>query len=396
MQQHPQQCYVPPAPPYAGPPRSRAWIWVLAIGIPCLILLVCCGFGVFVWTRAVRTMTSYTGPPAMGAAGAAPTRGLEQAWTLPAAEGGAAMDRATGTVYVLKSTGDCVRAGPDGHVQGTLRFGTGDDSLLSANLLPGEGTEFVAFSRWGGDVSAVTAAGAPLWTYPRGDGVDDVWVQDLDGDGLDEAIIGYNGSTGLHVVDTDGRRIWSTTEVGNVWHVCAADMTGDGKPEVISTSSKGDVSVFDAASGRPLIGPSSGIYAYLVRPVLNASRPGTDTRIVVGGTQHSMAAGTEAVVGIGASGRTTWEVDLAGDGADDGASCRSRPWVAVTTRGGSLYVIDGSNGMVLASAGGLGRASAVTWFEWSGGTEPLLAVSTHGGLQVYRVQGAEPAPASAK
>ena len=87
----------------------------------------------------------------------------------------------------------------------------------------------LVFGVWSDPVSACSSSdGSLLWTYKNSDGVDDVWTADLDGDGRDEVIVGYNGSGGLHVLDPDGVLRWNT-KLGNVWHVAAGDLTGDKK-----------------------------------------------------------------------------------------------------------------------------------------------------------------------
>ena len=60
---------------------------------------------------------------------------------------------------------------------------------------------------------------------PAGEGIDDVWAADLDGDGIDEVIVGYNGGAACMFFAADGKRLWKRTDLANVWHVnsvCAA------------------------------------------------------------------------------------------------------------------------------------------------------------------------------
>ena len=90
------------------------------------------------------------------------------------------------------------------------------------------------------------APGKPLWSYLGGGGVDDVWAADLNGDGLDEVIIGYNGGTGVHVLDHSGKLLWKNTAVANVWHVDAGNFAGDGRPAVVTTSAAGKVHLLQA------------------------------------------------------------------------------------------------------------------------------------------------------
>ena len=75
-------------------------------------------------------------------------------------------------------------------------------------------------------LTAIDPQGGKLWTQPAG--IDDVWAADLDGDGKDEVIVGYNGGKGLHVFGGDGEQRWKDTSIANVWHVTAGDLDGDG------------------------------------------------------------------------------------------------------------------------------------------------------------------------
>ena len=105
------------------------------------------------------------------------------------------------------------------------------------------------------------------------EGVDDVWAADLNGDGMDEVIIGYRGFTGLHVLDSAGHLLWKNTEMGNVSHVTAGNVDASSGPEVITTSATGKVSIFDGA-GKHLRDIDPGIYGSMVRAC--ATRRGTN------------------------------------------------------------------------------------------------------------------------
>ena len=61
------------------------------------------------------------------------------------------------------------------------------------------------FSVWRDELKVYDLSGKQLWSYARASGIDDVWAGDLDGDGSDEVIVGFNGDTGLHVLDNKGQ-----------------------------------------------------------------------------------------------------------------------------------------------------------------------------------------------
>jgi hypothetical protein len=91
-------------------------------------------------------------------------------------------------------------------------------------------------------------------------GIDSVCVADLDGDSNDELIVGHNGSGGVRALSAgDGRELWHG-DGGNVWGIAAADITGDGAPEVLVTDQGHSLGVFDR-KGNPLAPLEVGLYA---------------------------------------------------------------------------------------------------------------------------------------
>lgn len=100
-----------------------------------------------------------------------------------------------------------------------------------------------------------------------GDHVDDVWVSDLNGDGADEVIVGYNGASGLHVLNGDGQLLWKSTDVGsgNAWHVSAGDVWGEGRPQVVSTRVDQRMVAIDSSDGATRTSVAAGHEAFMVR-----------------------------------------------------------------------------------------------------------------------------------
>jgi hypothetical protein len=63
------------------------------------------------------------------------------------------------------------------------------------------------------------ATGKPLWSYGAGsNGVDDMVAGDLNGDGLLQFAVGFNGGGGIHLLNSQGKKLWEFPD-GNVWHV---------------------------------------------------------------------------------------------------------------------------------------------------------------------------------
>jgi len=87
--------------------------------------------------------------------------------------------------------------------------------------------------------------GRRLWQPERRDGMDDLAAGDVDGDGLPEFVVGYNGGQGVHLLDATGKARWAETD-SNVWHVDIVDTDGDGKAEIIHSNAAGQLTVRDA------------------------------------------------------------------------------------------------------------------------------------------------------
>jgi peroxiredoxin len=167
--------------------------------------------------------------------------GLERLWSANGAYTGVATDAKGVTIYALERGGKCYVLDSRGKTTRSFAMGGAANGALRVARRAGGGDGLLAFRMWGPSVLAVMEDGTQIWEETGGQGVDDVWPADLDGDGNDEAIVGYNGGTGLHVFSLEGKRLWSRTDMGNVWHVTAGDLDGDGKPEVITTSAQGKV-----------------------------------------------------------------------------------------------------------------------------------------------------------
>jgi hypothetical protein len=245
----------------------------------------------------------------------------------------------------------------------------------------------LSFSTWSRNVTAVDAAGKVLWTYPQGNssGIDDVWAADLNGDGSDEVIVGFNGGTGLHVLDSNGQLQWKSTAIGNVWHVNSGDFRGDGAVQVVATSASGRLHFFDA-KGAMWGEAQPGFYTNLVRA--GRIRP-TDAAATVFAIGSDSQTATTSVAALSADGARKWSLTLPpsrSPGVMDAIVASVRPWMAISNQAGQVFVVDTQKGTIIATIEGPNPIMQAAWFEDTKGSAPLLVVSTQAGLNAYRVE----------
>ena len=277
----------------------------------------------------------------------APER-LESQWSLPGPYSDVVYEPVSKSIFALKRDG-CDVLGLSGKVQRPLVFDAHGGKLRFARLSGPGDRALLVFGSWGKSITAVRVSdGSVVWEEPNATGVDDVWAADLDGDGRDEVIIGYNGFAGLHVLGPNGAPRWKSTGIGNVWHVAAGDLHGDKKMEVVSTSATGKVHVF-AADGKTIATHDAPFYANLVRVGRLSKADVADTIFVVGTEQ---SGGGLSMAALDGKGHVKWTLKLpeGADFANSMAICATRPWAACGARGGRIVVVDGSNGRLLATA----------------------------------------------
>jgi hypothetical protein len=76
-------------------------------------------------------------------------------------------------------------------------------------------------------------------------GVDDSASGSLSGDGKLSVVVGFNGSGGISLLDSQGSQIWTKKEA-NVWHVEMLDTAGDGRERIVHSNAGGQLLVRDA------------------------------------------------------------------------------------------------------------------------------------------------------
>jgi hypothetical protein len=162
----------------------------------------------------------------------------------------------------------CVNANGSQRWAYSTRTGPRANSVAVGDLI-GDGRQEVVFGGADTTVQVVDADGKALWQYNTGDEVQKVVTADVDADGKAEVIVG-SMSFNVYVLKGDGTRQWRRDLGDVVTEVAVADLTGDAAPEIIvgadadaggtpplAKGGQGGVWVFDAA-GQPLAAFSTG------------------------------------------------------------------------------------------------------------------------------------------
>lgn len=133
---------------------------------------------------------------------------------------------------------------PSGEVLSKALF-SGHFSHVDMIDLTGDGVfEFMDRGSWSNKAALLNSGGGIVWEYGEMPGVDDMAAGDIDGDGVLEFAVGFNGGGGVHLVESDGNRVWKEKD-GNVWHVEIVDNDGDGALEVVHSNAGGFITVRD-------------------------------------------------------------------------------------------------------------------------------------------------------
>jgi hypothetical protein len=323
------------------------------------------------------------------------TEGLESLWSASGAYKGIATDANALSIYAVDQSGKCDVLDSRGKVTRSFAVSGASGGPVRVLRRAGSANGLLVFQPWGSSVLAVNENGRKIWEETGGQGVDDVWPADLDGNGSDEAIVGYNGSTGLHVFSPEGKRLWQHTDMGNVWHVTAGDLDGDGKPEVITTSAQGVVHVFAAADGKPLKQLNPGFYASMVRVAPGKARAPLKGDLILVAGMTGAAQGL-SIAGLGADDKVHWTTAVPVDvpSCDSMAVTSDGNWVAVGLRGGRVCVVDVNTGKIVGSTVDQGLTPAVAWAARADGPGSELVVATGAAVNAFSLHARIGAPAA--
>ena len=226
----------------------------------------------------------------------------------------------SGTMHVFAATGTLVR---------TFPF-QGDPFLIEIGTDGLAGPQVVNYRTWGPEITVSYTLGNLRWLYGTSSAVNGARWGDIDGDGTDELVVGYNGSGGLHMLDSTGQLIWSVSTFGNVWSQAIIPANSPGGPLVLATEAGGNVQVFDGAGNHmrtlnpineyhatmdaTVTGPGGGIQ------IIASSQVASDLDVagVVAFDEMGTVAWTDRLLSMSAANRARPTVfsrgDLNGDG----------------------------------------------------------------------------------
>jgi hypothetical protein len=307
--------------------------------------------------------------------------GLQQVWSLNGRYAGIVWDASAGVLHAAngKTLADIDPAGNIVKQIDFFRIPASPANLRLAHFT-GAGPVLLGFGTWSSAVRAYDLSGKELWSYGDMGGIDDVWPAQLDASGSDDVIVGFNGGTGLHVLDSNGHLIWKVASIGNVWHVAGADVNGTGKLQAISTSAMGSIHVFgDGGTGRNDL--KAGFYAHMIRAGKISKDDKVDTIFVIGGPANAFTAAALSVDGV-----HKWTVQLPGSKpAYSTYLATTEPWLAVGREGGEVDVIDASKGEIIATIDGQGSYPEPAWIEGKNGADPIPAIATRTRLAAFKL-----------
>ena len=321
---------------------------------------------------------------------------LEIAWSMPGPWSGVAGAPADGTIYaaapgdstlppafaLVSATAHIREIDFNGKVRreiATAGFRTAKIALARFPGLPGP--VFLLFNDFADGVHAVDADGKLLWTHPATAGATDVAVAGAAVVSSDAVIISYY--KGVEVLDTSGKLLWESRVVDGAWHVSAGDVLGTGKPQVVTASNSGRVSIF-GSDGARLRDIDPGTYATMVRVAKISPSDAAPTIFAMG------ARPTESMVTVAAlsgTGKIEWTTKLPSKTTPPSIYSASvapgKPWVAVGLGDGQVFVVDTGQGRIAASIDGQSLFPEVNWVTDRAGGDPRLIVSTHDSLHAF-------------
>lgn len=107
------------------------------------------------------------------------------------------------------------------------------------------GARLLSYQVLGKQVSVLDTTGKVVWSFDAPEPINEVHWGDLDGDDIDEMVIGMNGAGGLQALSADGEKKWQVTDISDVWSHAVIAATHSSPARIFLTDSTGSVLELD-------------------------------------------------------------------------------------------------------------------------------------------------------
>lgn len=146
----------------------------------------------------------------------------------------------------IVGTGGSVFLAADRTVDRNVRFPpkVSPDPIVLVEPVNADAPLFLSHGSWSSPAVLYDSSGLEVWHYDGTSGVDDTAAGDLEGDGKMEVAVGMNGAGGIHLLDAEGKEIWSRPD-GNVWHVEILAGANGAPGRILNSNARGQLVVRD-------------------------------------------------------------------------------------------------------------------------------------------------------
>ncbi|MHB1033358.1 MAG: redoxin domain-containing protein [Pirellulales bacterium] len=147
-----------------------------------------------------------------------------------------------------------------------------------------------------------------LVSYPpegKHDGIADVAIGDLDGDGKPELGVGYLGVVGVQGVSLEGKRLWANRTLSNVFRLAITGPDPQGRRRLLCTNGRGTLVPIDdkGVGGDEITVPNRFLHTIVAADLDGDGKP---EYCAIAGT----ALGADTAIGLDIQGKELWNYPL--------------------------------------------------------------------------------------